>query len=185
MNGGDPIQPMDSMQQVDPTQPVQQSHPDAVQPTPATNIKFVDAKEVPEKEATEPKPGPQPEYSMPNDDAAYRYIPEGVQGWNWGAFMFNFYWGIGNKSYLTLFCLIPFFNIIWAFVCGIKGNEWAWINGNYSDVKTFQAVQKTWNRAGLFAFIFSVIAIVLVILFYVFIFAAIAVNYQNETGTTY
>lgn len=36
--------------------------------------------------------------------------------------MMNIMWGIGNKSYLTLLCLIPLFNIIWIFVCGAKGN---------------------------------------------------------------
>ncbi|MCM0598428.1 ribonuclease G [Periweissella fabalis] len=99
--------------------------------------------------------------------------------------MFNFYWGLGNKSYLPLLCLITVFNIIWAFVCGIKGNEWAWTNGAYQDVETFQAVQKTWNRAGLFAFIMAAIGIILVILFYIFIFAAVFVNYQNNGGSSY
>lgn len=39
-------------------------------------------------------------------------VPEEVKGWNWGAFMYNIFWGIGNRTYLPLLCLIPFFNIV-------------------------------------------------------------------------
>ena len=97
-----------------------------------------------------------------------RTVPNEIKGWNWGAFMFNFIWGIGNKTYLPLLCLIPIFNIFWIFVVGFKGNTWAWQKGNYSDVETFKAVQATWNRAGIFQFAL----VVLVVLLYFFIFAA-------------
>ncbi|CAI3639112.1 ribonuclease G [Clostridium neonatale] len=70
-------------------------------------------------------------------------VPSEIKKWNWGAFMMNIMWGIGNKSYLTLLCLIPLFNIIWIFVCGAKGNEWAWKNGNYSSPEEFFLVQNT------------------------------------------
>lgn len=80
-------------------------------------------------------------------------VPEEVKGWNWGAFMYSILWGIGNKTYLSLLVLIPVFNLVWVFVLGVKGNEWAWKNGEYTDVATFKAVQATWNRAGLFMFI--------------------------------
>lgn len=97
-----------------------------------------------------------------------RAVPNEIKGWNWGAFMFNFIWGIGNKTYLPLLCLIPIFNIFWIFVVGFKGNTWAWQKGNYGDVETFKAVQATWNRAGIFQFALAV----LVVLLYFFIFAA-------------
>ena len=99
------------------------------------------------------------------------YVPAEIKGWNWGAFVYNIAWGIGNNAYLTLLCLIPFFNIIWVFVCGAKGNEWAWKNGNYTDVATFQAVQSTWNRAGLVMFIIS---LVLGVIGFFFMFSIIA-----------
>lgn len=82
--------------------------------------------------------------------------------------MYNIFWGIGNKSYLPLLCLIPVFNLVWIFVCGFKGNEWAWQKGNYRDVETFKAVQATWNRAGLFQFLLAIVGVLL----YVFVFAA-------------
>ncbi|MBZ6004168.1 ribonuclease G [Leuconostoc gelidum subsp. aenigmaticum] len=92
-------------------------------------------------------------------------VPAEVKGWNWGAFMFNIFWGIGNKTYLPLLCLIPIFNIVWFFVCGFKGNEWAWQKGDYQDVKTFKAIQATWNRAGLVQFIIMMAVMVLYFLF--------------------
>ena len=47
-------------------------------------------------------------------------VPAEIKKWNWGAFMMNIMWGIGNKSYLTLLCLIPLFNIVWIFICERK-----------------------------------------------------------------
>lgn len=105
--------------------------------------------------------------------------PVEVKGWNWGAFMYNIVWGIGNKSYLPLLCLIPLFNIVWIFVCGAKGNEWAWQNNDYKDVDTFLAVQKTWNRAGLFSFIITMAILALYILIFAVAGAALFSNLNN------
>lgn len=96
--------------------------------------------------------------SKPSSDLVeLRGTPKEVKGWNWGAFAFNIWWGIGNKTYLPLLCLIPVFNIIWAFVCGFKGNEWAWKNGDYNNIESFKKVQQTWNLAGLVFFIVSIV----------------------------
>ncbi|GEP19492.1 hypothetical protein [Pediococcus argentinicus] len=105
-------------------------------------------------------------------------IPQEVKGWNWGAFMYNIMWGIGNRTYLPLLCLIPVFNIVWIFIVGFKGNGWAWQKGDYKDVETFKAVQKTWNRAGLFQFIISIAIFVLYTVFVVFFIG----NAYNEMG---
>lgn len=94
-------------------------------------------------------------------------VPPEIKKWNWGAFAFNIIWGIGNHSYLPLLCLIPIFNFIWMFVCGAKGNEWAWKSGKFNNVEDFIATQETWNRAGLAFFIINLIVIVLYILFLV------------------
>lgn len=85
-------------------------------------------------------------------------VPSEVKKWNWGAFTFNIFWGIGNKTYLPLLCFIPYFNLIWIFVCGFKGNEWAWKSGKFNNVEDFLAVQETWNRAGFVSFIIALIA---------------------------
>lgn len=89
--------------------------------------------------------------------------PKEIKGWNWGAFSFSWMWGIGNKTYLPLFNLIPIFNIVWIFVTGFKGNEWAWQKGDYQDIETFKQVQKTWNIAGIAAFIIHVLVFILYI----------------------
>lgn len=90
--------------------------------------------------------------------------PEAVKKWNWGAFMFNAIWGIGNYNYLPLLCFIPLFNLVWVFVCGIKGNEWAWKSGRFTNLDDFIATQETWNRAGRICFFIMLGIIVLYIL---------------------
>ncbi len=102
-------------------------------------------------------------------------VPQTVKGWNWGAFMYSIFWGIGNKTYLPLLTLIPIFNIVWVFVVGFKGNEWAWQKGDYQDVETFKAVQATWNRAGLVQFIVAIVIFVL----YMFVFASLVTSLIN------
>lgn len=49
-----------------------------------------------------------------------KVVPQEVKGWNWGAFMFNIFWGIGNKTYLPLLCLIPIFNVVW---CSLSASK--------------------------------------------------------------
>ena len=72
-------------------------------------------------------------------------LPDEVrQKFNWGAFWLTWIWGIGNKSWLTFWAFIPYFNIIWMFVCGFKGNEWAWENKNWTSIEEFNQVQKKW-----------------------------------------
>ena len=40
-------------------------------------------------------------------------VPEQPKlGWNWGAFMFNWIWGVGNRCYLPLLSLVPFVGFI-------------------------------------------------------------------------
>lgn len=75
-------------------------------------------------------------------------VPAEVKGWNWGAFLLNWIWGLGNRTYLALLCLIPGVNIIVAILLGIKGNEWAWNNRDWESVEEFKSVQKTWSVFG-------------------------------------
>lgn len=120
-------------------------------------------------------------------------IPDEIKGWNWGAFAFNIFWGIGNKTYLPLLCLIPFFNIIWMFVCGFKGNEWAWKDGNYTSVEEFKLIQKTWSRAGIaqailliINFVFSIFMFVLMLFMFIFVAEEVDNNnyYEDSYGLT-
>lgn len=72
---------------------------------------------------------------------------------NWGAFSLTIIWGIGNRCYITLLCLVPIVGIIMSFVAGFKGNEWALQKNRYRDMEEFAQVQDTWNRAGFVCFI--------------------------------
>lgn len=76
-------------------------------------------------------------------------LPPELRGWSWGAFFLGIIWGIFNNSYLTLLLFIPFLNFIWWFVCGAKGNEWAWKNKKWNDINHFKRVQKKWALAGI------------------------------------
>lgn len=55
-------------------------------------------------------------------------VPPEVKGWNWGAFLLNWIWGIGNSTYIALLMFVPLVNIFMFFILGAKGNEWAWKN---------------------------------------------------------
>lgn len=78
-----------------------------------------------------------------------------LDAWNWGAFMFPVIWGIANKSYLALLTIIPFFGLIWRFVCGSQGNRWAY-DANTVSPRTIMKLQESWNRVGKVAFILSI-----------------------------
>lgn len=113
-------------------------------------------------------------YSNPVQNYSNNNVPQEIKKWNWGAFMFNIAWGIGNNSYLTLLCLIPLFNLVWIFICGAKGNEWAWKNNNYSSPDEFFLVQKTWNKAGFVMFIIALVFIVIYVLLIAIVIGTVA-----------
>jgi hypothetical protein len=75
-------------------------------------------------------------------------VPAEIDRWNWGAFLLNWIWGIGNNTYIALLTFIPLFGIIWVFVLGAKGSAWAWRNGRWDSVEHFKRVQRRWAIAG-------------------------------------
>ena len=50
-------------------------------------------------------------------------LPPELKGWNWGAFLLNWIWGIGNSTYIAFLMFVPLVNIVMLFVLGAKGNE--------------------------------------------------------------
>ncbi|WP_254700704.1 cytochrome c oxidase assembly factor Coa1 family protein [Paraglaciecola mesophila] len=76
-------------------------------------------------------------------------VPEEIKGWNWGAFLLNWIWGIGNSTFIALLMFVPGVNLVMMFVLGAKGNEWAWQNRMWRDVAHFKATQKKWRNAAL------------------------------------
>ena len=78
--------------------------------------------------------------------AALQEVPAGVKGWSWGAFLLNWIWAIGNRTWLGLFAMIPYVGVIFAFWLGFKGREMAWKNKQWDSVEHFNRVQKRWSQ---------------------------------------
>lgn len=97
-------------------------------------------------------------------------IPPEIQGLNWGAFLLNWIWGLGNGVMLALLSLIvPFF----PFFLLVKGNELAWRNKQWASVEDFLATQRKWTRWGVIFLIVSfVLSCVITLLVFVLIAAA-------------
>lgn len=75
-------------------------------------------------------------------------VPPGVKGWSWGAFLLNWVWAIGNKTWWGLFALVPYLGLIVAFFLGLKGRELAWRNKQWSSFEEFDTAQKRWSFWG-------------------------------------
>lgn len=76
-------------------------------------------------------------------------VPDEIKGWNWGAFLLSWMWGIGNRVWIALIAIIFPFSLIMPFILGYKGNEWAWRKNNWTDVKQFKRLQRRWAYAGI------------------------------------
>ena len=71
-------------------------------------------------------------------------IPPEIDRWNWGAFLLNWVWGVGNNTFIALLTLVPVFGLVMPFVLGAKGSRWAWRNGRWDGVEHFKRVQRLW-----------------------------------------
>jgi hypothetical protein len=71
-------------------------------------------------------------------------IPPELDRWNWGAFLLNWIWGVGNNTYIALLTFIPLFGLVMPFVLGAKGSRWAWRNGRWDSAEHFKRVQRKW-----------------------------------------
>ena len=87
-------------------------------------------------------------------------IPDEIRKWNWGALFLNLIWGLGNRTYIALLCLIPIVGVVMAFVLGAKGNKWAWQNKRWKSIEHFKRVQKIWSWVGLAVFLFLLFGII-------------------------
>lgn len=75
-------------------------------------------------------------------------VPAEIRRWNWGAFLLSWIWGIGNNTLAALAVFIPFFGLIWVFVLGARGSEWAWRNKRWDSVAQFRHSQRSWAKWG-------------------------------------
>jgi hypothetical protein len=80
-------------------------------------------------------------------------IPPELDRWNWGAFLLNWIWGIGNSVFIALLMFVPLVNIVMFFVLGARGSRWAWRNRAWRDADHFRSVQRKWAIAGVIVWI--------------------------------
>jgi len=86
---------------------------------------------------------------MNNELTSATNLPPEVRRWNWGAFLMNWIWGLGNRTYIALLSLIPVVNLVMIFILGAKGSQWAWKNKQWASVEQFTRVQSLWTMFGL------------------------------------
>lgn len=101
-------------------------------------------------------------------------IPPEIRGWNWGAFLLSWLWGLFNGTYIALLCFVPFLNFIMIVLLGLKGNEWAWRNKSWESVHEFKRKQRQWAIGGLCFLLVSLATVAVVI------FAVVSIFSQSE-----
>lgn len=90
-----------------------------------------------------------------NNSGTGETAPHSIAGkFNWGAFLFNWIWGIKYQKWILLIILvltiIPYGFIAGIIMCiwaGIKGNQWAWEEVQYKNEEDFHNAQKKWVKA--------------------------------------
>ena len=102
--------------------------------------------------------------------------PTPKKGWSWGAFMYNWIWGIANHTYWPLLVFVPILSIIWPFICGAFGHSWALNSGKFRTVEEFNAVQDSWDRAG---FVVFIISLIFVLMWLVLIFGILGLSFAE------
>lgn len=88
-----------------------------------------------------------------------KVIPPEIDRWNWGAFLLNWVWGIGNNTFIALLTLIPLVGLVMPFVLGAKGSRWAWRNGRWDSVAHFRRVQRLWAIWGVIIWVGAAAAV--------------------------
>ena len=90
------------------------------------------------------------------NDRLPEQIPPHLNKWNWGAFLLNWIWGIGNRTYIALLMFVPVVNLVILFMLGFSGSRWAWKNQFWRDEEHFKSTQRKWSIAG-FIVLFAII----------------------------
>jgi hypothetical protein len=84
-------------------------------------------------------------------------VPAEIDRWNWGAFLLNWIWGVGNNVFIALLTLVPLFGLVMPFVLGARGNRWAWRNGRWDNVEHFKRVQRAWTKWAIIIWISAIV----------------------------
>ena len=91
------------------------------------------------------------------------------KGFNWGAFLMNWIWGIGHGKYITLLyfpaCIIPIIGPLLISVWfGIEGNKWGYESRNWNSIDEFNQHERLWVRVW---FIMAILGIILTLKLFV------------------
>ena len=97
---------------------------------------------------------PEPQYVEPTPE---RPEPNNLNKFNFGAFYFNWIWGLANGVYWALCCFIPIVGFIVAIVLGVKANREAWETFK-GTAKEFEERQAAWSKWAWILFALSFIA---------------------------
>lgn len=89
-----------------------------------------------------------PTEQVQNSSGTNNALPTGVAGWGWGPFFLTWTWGVFNGVWISLLMFVPFVNLIFAFVLGANGREWAWKAKHWDSVESFNKTQRKWSIAG-------------------------------------
>lgn len=89
-------------------------------------------------------------------------LPAELRGWNWGAFLLHWIWGIGNNTLIAFLVFVPLVGFVMPFVLGAKGSEWAWRNRRWESPEAFRKTQRTWAIWGAVSWL-AVIALCVVL----------------------
>ncbi len=100
-------------------------------------------------------------------------VPPEIDRWNWGAFLLNWIWGIGNNTFIALLMFVPLVNVVMAFVLGAKGSTWAWRNKRWESIEQFKQIQKKWA-------VWSLIVYALLVALFVGLFFLISALLKNS-----
>ncbi len=60
---------------------------------------------------------------------------------------------------------VPFGDLVWAIVCGVNGNRWAWQGKPWTSVEQFRSAQRKWAVAALIVFLVAIVALILLVIF--------------------
>lgn len=94
-------------------------------------------------------------------------VPPEIKGWNWGAFLLTWIWGLGNNvwiSLLALLSIIPYVGwiggLVMSIILGLHGSEWAWQRKKWDSIEHFNQVQRKWMWWGIASLAASILLII-------------------------
>ena len=96
---------------------------------------------------------------------------------NWGAFLMTLPFGFANKAWMCFLSLIPGIGFIFSIIAGFCGARWAYESGEFATVEEFNAVMKSWNRAGKIMFW---VTFIFLVIYFVLIFGIIGIGVFSE-----